>query len=74
MNSALGATIGFDEALRMDYRIVSRICREGPGTVRPYIVFNAGAAPVPEAKVELNDGINSGLTFGIPNVPAQFWL
>ncbi len=24
---ALGATIDFDEALRMDYRIVSRICR-----------------------------------------------
>ncbi len=24
---ALGATVDFDEALRMDYRIVSRICR-----------------------------------------------
>ena len=24
---ALGSTVDFDEALRMDYRIVSRICR-----------------------------------------------
>ncbi len=24
---ALGATVDFDEALRMDYRVVSRICR-----------------------------------------------
>ena len=28
---------------------VSRTVRDGPGTVSPYMVFNAGAAPVPDA-------------------------
>src|SRR5436305_4515028 len=50
---------------------VSRTVREGPPTVRPYMVFNAGAEPVPDANDELNDGISSGLVLGIPNLLAQ---
>ena len=47
--------------------------RDGPGTVRPYMLARTGAL-VPEAAVELNEGISSGLTLGMPSFCAQSWL